>query len=482
LTESLEEILTFPQNGSNTPAYVKKGFKDYSMEAGLLFYQGRIVVPDNEELRQDLITTFHDSPMAGHPGQQRTLELVSRRYYWPGMRAKIFQYVETCETCQRIKRTKISLIPIQPLEIPTRPWQHISYNMIVGLPMDGGKDAILVIVDSFSKYSIMVPCLSKVTAKDIADLFLEHVWKRHGFPEKTISDRGPVFNHKYIKALYEQLGIKAHFSSAYHPQSDGQTERMNPAIEQSLRAYTGMYQKDWVKWLPMAEFSYNNAIHSATGTSPFRCLYGRDPVMTPSKVTTEVPEANSMADTLQRIWDETSAALKLVKEWMAGREPGEVPETFDIGEKVWLDSRNLRLKTNSPKLTDWRIGPFKVVEKLLDRAYRLQLPEILKIHNVFYVRILSKVKEDKARPIIMEPGPLEIEGEEEYEVEEIVDSKRCPDGWYYRVKWKGYGPKSNTWELKANLEHAEKILRNYHQRLLKKARDAAKSLKGGAVS
>jgi hypothetical protein len=339
--ESLEEILTFMQQGSNAPAYIKKGFKDYSMEAGLLFYQGRIVVPDNEELRRDLIATFHDSPIAGHPGQQRTLELVSRRYYWPGMRSKVFHYVDTCETCQRIKRPKAVPIPVQPLEVPTKPWQHISYDMITGLPLDGGKDAILVIVDSFSKYGIMVPCSSKVTAKDIANLFLEHVWKRHGFPEKNISDRGPVFNNKYIRALYERLGIKAHFSSAYHPHSDGQTERMNPGIEQFLRAYAGMYQKDWVQWLPMAEFSYNNAVHSATGTSPFRCLYGRDPVMTPSKVVTEVPEANGMADTLQEIWEETSAALRLAKECMAGREPGEVPETFKIGEKVWLDSRNL---------------------------------------------------------------------------------------------------------------------------------------------
>jgi hypothetical protein len=121
------------------------------------------------------------------------------------------------------------------------------------------------------------------------------------------------------------------------------------------------------------------------------------------------------------------------------------------------------------------------VEKLSDRAYCLQLPENLKIHNVFYVGLLSKVKEEKSRPILRELGPLEIEGEEEYEVEEIVDSEHCPDGWYYRVKWKGYGPESNTWEPKANLEHAEKILKNYHQKLLKKACDATKSLKGGAV-
>jgi hypothetical protein len=255
---------------------------------------------------------------------------------------------------------------------------------------------------------------------------------------------------------------------------------MNPGIEQFLRAYAGMHQKDWVKWLPMAEFSYNT-VHSTTGTSPYKCLYGRDPVMTLSKVQTEVPEANNMANTLQEIWEETGAALRLAKEQMAGREPGEVPETFDMGEKVWLDSQNLKLKTNSTKLTDRHLGPFEILEKLSERAYQLDLPEHLKIHNVFYVRLLSKVKEDESRPILREPGPLEVEGEEEYEVEEIVDSEHHPNGWYYRVKWKGYGPESNTWEPRANLEHAEKILKQYHQKLLKKARDTAKSLKGGAV-
>jgi hypothetical protein len=161
-----------------------------------------------------------------------------------------------------------------------------------------------------------------------------------------------------MRASYERLGIKAHFSSAYHPQTDGQTEWMNPGIEHYLRAYSGMHQKDWVKWLPMAEFAYNNAIHSATGTSPFKCLYGRDPTMTPSRFHTEVPEANDMADTIQEIWEEIGAALRLAKEQMAGRDPEEVPETFEAGKKVWLDSRNLRLKTNSPKLTDRRLGPF----------------------------------------------------------------------------------------------------------------------------
>ncbi|QRW23803.1 Retrotransposable element Tf2 protein [Rhizoctonia solani] len=201
--KSLEEILQFLQNKSKAPPSIKRAFKDYQMEAGLLFYQGRIVVPDVGTLRTDLLRIFHDSPLAGHPGRQRTLELISRNYYWPGIRADTYWHVDSCKTCQRIRKPKYTSIPPQPLELPTRPWQHVSYNMIVDLPKDGSNDSILVIVDSFTKYVILVECSKKLKAPELADLFLRHIWKRFGMPEKTVSDRGRVFNNKFLKALYQ---------------------------------------------------------------------------------------------------------------------------------------------------------------------------------------------------------------------------------------------------------------------------------------
>ncbi|CCO36736.1 hypothetical protein RSOLAG1IB_12395 [Rhizoctonia solani AG-1 IB] len=263
--ESLSEILEHLRNESTAPASVKRAFKDYKMEAGLLFYQGRILVPDAGDLREELLKVFHDSPMAGHPGRQRTLELLSRAYYWPGIWADVYLHVDGCETCQRIRLPKAKLIPAQPLEVPSRPWQHVSYNMITDLPKDGSYDCILVIVDSFTKFVVLVPVSKKLKAPELAEIFLNRVWKQYGLPEKTVSDRGTVFNNKFLRALYKQLGIDPHFSSAYHPQSDGQTERVNPTIEHFLRAYASVNQSDWVKWLPMTEFAYNNATHSATG-------------------------------------------------------------------------------------------------------------------------------------------------------------------------------------------------------------------------
>ncbi|KAF8753927.1 hypothetical protein RHS01_06729 [Rhizoctonia solani] len=478
--ESLEEILQFLQNESKAPPSIKRAFKDYQMEAGLLFYQGRIVVPDVGTLRTNLLRIFHDSPLAGHPGRQRTLELMSRNYYWPGIRADTYWHVDSCETCQRIRKPKYAPIPPQPLKLPIRPWQHVSYDMIVDLPKDGNNDSILVIVDSFTKYVILVECSKKLKAPELANLFLQHVWKRYGMPEKTVSDQGRVFNNKFLKALYQRLGIDPHFSLAYHPQSDGQTERVNPTVKHFLRAYSGINQKDWVKWLPMAEFAYNNAVHSSTGKSPFKALYGWEPSLTPSNVPTDVPEADDLATQMEAQWQEIEAALRQSKTRMTAGEIGE-PLTFEIGEEAWLDAKNVKLKTLSPKLTEQRLGPFKVTEKISDRAYRLELPPSMRIHNVFYVGLLSKVKRDKKRAFENRPPPITIDGEEEYEVEGITNAEERNGKWFFRVKWKGYGLEENTWEPRENLKNAGKILKKYEEEIRKKALGAAKALEGGSV-
>ncbi|QRW15537.1 Retrotransposable element Tf2 protein [Rhizoctonia solani] len=464
--KSLEEILQFLQNKSKAPPSIKQAFKDYEMEARLLFYQGQIVVPDVGTLRTDLLCIFHDSPLAGHPGRQQTLEFVSRNYYWPGIRADTYWHVDSCETCQRIRKPK--------------PWQHVSYDMIVDLPRDGSNNSILVIIDSFTKYGIFVKCSKKLKAPELAELFLEHVWKRHGMPEKTILDRGRVFNNKFLQALYKRLGIDPHFSSAYHPQSNGQTEQVNPSIEHFLRAYSGINQRDWTRWLPMAEFAYNNAVHSSTGKTPFKALYGWEPSLTPSNVPTDVLEANDLAQTMEAQWREVEAALWQSKTRMTAGEEGS-PTVFEVGEEVWLDAKNVNLKTLSPKLTEQRLGPFKVSKKISDRAYRLKLPSTMRIHNVFYMGLLSKVKRDDKRAFENCPPPVTVDGEEEYKVEGITDMEERNGKWFFRVKWKGYGSEENTWEPRENFKNAEKILKNFEKKMREKALGAAKALRGGAV-
>ncbi|KAF8752641.1 hypothetical protein RHS01_07534 [Rhizoctonia solani] len=466
--KSLEEILQFLQNKSKAPPSIKRAFKDYEMEAGLLFYQGQIVVPDVGSLRTDLLHIFHNSPLAGHLGRQRTLELVSRSYYWPGICADTYWHVDSCEVCQRIRKPKYTSIPPQPLKLPVRPWQHVSYNMIVDLPKDGNTDSILVIIDSFTKYGIFVKCSKKLKAPKLAELFLENVWKRHGMPEKTISNRGRVFNNKFLRALYKRLGIDPHFSSAYHPQSNRQMECVNPSIKHFLRAYSGVNQRDWTRWLPMAEFAYNNTVHSSTGKTPFKALYGWEPTLTLSNIPTDVPEADDLAQTMEAQWKEVEAALRQSKQQMIAGESRN-PTEFEIGEEVWLDAKNVNLKTLSPKLTEQRLGPFRVTKKISDQAYRLELPPTMQIHNVFYVGLLSKVKRDKKRAFENRPPPVTVDGEEEYKVEGITNAKERNGKWFFQVKWKGYGSKENTWEPWENLKNAKIFLEKYKKDMRKKA-------------
>ncbi|KAF8747992.1 hypothetical protein RHS01_11130 [Rhizoctonia solani] len=228
----------------------------------------------------------------------------------------------------------------------------------------------------------------------------------------------------------------------------------------------------------MAEFAYNNAVHSATGKSPFKALYRWEPALTPSSIPTNVPEADKLAAQMEAQWREIEAALRQSKIRMTAGETGE-PINFKIGEEAWLDAKNVKLKTLSPKLTEQRLGPFEITEKISNRAYCLKLPPSMRIHNVFYVGLLSKVKRDKKCTFENCPPPVTVDGEEEYKVEGITNAEEQNGKWFFWVKWKGYGPKENTWEPQENLKNAKKILEKYKKEMKKKALALPRPLEGG---
>ncbi|KAF8755227.1 hypothetical protein RHS01_05546 [Rhizoctonia solani] len=222
---SLEPIIQFlTEDADNAPPSIRKAYRDYNWEEDLLWYRGKLVVPDSETLKEQLLKEFHNSPLAGHPGQQRTLKLLSRNYWWPGMKSSAKEWVECCPTCQANRRAHALVIALKPLEVPPYPFHTISYDFITGFPKSNGHDAILVVIDSFSKFGHFIPTTKKVTSKGLAELFISHVWKLHGLLVKTILDRGTTFTGKFLRALYQRLGVKPSFSSAYHPESDGQTK------------------------------------------------------------------------------------------------------------------------------------------------------------------------------------------------------------------------------------------------------------------
>ena len=218
-----------------------------------LYFNGdnAIYVPDHKQLRLRLISEAHNPPYSGHPGIEKTLRNVLQDYWWPGLTTQVQDYVKCCSGCQRNKASnqpKAGLM--QPTGVPNCRWQEVALDFIVELPQDSdGYDAIVTFTDRMSKMVHMARCRSTVTAEQAATLFFDDVWKLHGLPEKLISDRGPQFTSASWRELILKLGTNLGMSTAYHPQTDGQSERTNRTLEQYLRNYTSVNQSDWSKWL-----------------------------------------------------------------------------------------------------------------------------------------------------------------------------------------------------------------------------------------
>ncbi|SJL19064.1 uncharacterized protein ARMOST_22671 [Armillaria ostoyae] len=450
---------------------------------GILYYDNRVYVPRHTSLRGEIISQSHDHITAGHPGIAKTRELVQREYWWPKIQKDVEAYVKGCETCQRTKsNTQAKSAPLHPNAIPTEPWTHISVDMVTGLPSSNGHDALLVIVDRFSKAIILVPCNVELSAAGWARILRDHVYARHGMPRVVISDRGPQFVSAFMKELYRMLDITQNASTAFHPQTDGQTERVNQEVEKYLRIFINYHQDDWADWLPLAEFAHNNRTHSATGKSPFMILYGRNPRILPDSPRTpnsKVPAASDFSKAIAQIHKETETALdeaanRMKSQYDKHKHPAR---EYHAGDKVWLDATNLHLPRPKKKLDDKRVGPFLVLEKTGASAYKLKLPPHWKIHPRFNEKLLTPFEppafanQEQPPP----PPPDLIDGEEEWEIEEILDSKprkvRAKRGQPsttvvdYFIKWVGHTREHNSWVTASEMGNAQEAIAEYEAKM-----------------
>jgi hypothetical protein len=448
---------------------------DCKLREDRLFFQNRLVLPESDELRLKLLRSVHDAPIGGHQGRARTLDLLQREYYWPKMHETVARYVKSCHVCSRSKASrerKQGLL--KPLPVPQRRWRDISVDFIVGLPESQGFSNIMVVVDRLSKMFHVIPC-SSITAPETAKLFLTHVWKLHGLPDTIISDRGSQFISAFWDELTTRLGIDARLSTADHPETDGQTERRNAVIEQYLRAYVTYLQDDWSDWCPMAEFTGNNAPAESTSVTPFLANYGQHPRMgfevptgqrRPPLQKIQADEANKFVDRMTELQsllrDEMTWAQSLQQEY-ANRKRDPAP-AYQVGDRVWLDARNIITIRPSKKL-DWKkLGPYEITKVVSSHAYRLELPPTIKIHNVLPVSRLTPVTpEHVALPGQLNPPPpaIEVEGEIEYDVEAILDSRmnKRRRQFEYLVRWTGYS--DPTWENATDLDRTVAVER-YH--------------------
>src|SRR5580692_3801331 len=429
------------------------------------YMQGwKLAVPMGLKLRREIVSHFHDSPIAGHPGRDNTIALMSQHYRWPGMNTGIEQYIAGCARCQQAKirttkrKTPLYRIPGDTLE---QPFHTIAMDLITQLPKANRQDAILTIVDQgCSRAALFLPCKTTITGEGIALLYLQHLFPWFGTPAKVISDRDPRFTSNFAKALTKKLGITQNISTAFHPQTDGLTEWKNQWVEQYLRLYTSARQDDWEQWLPLATFVHNRWPNATTKQSPHEVLLGYQPSATQglSKLTN-----NEAAESRQQLIKEHRTMAVQALNQVASVKP---PTQHKVGDQVWLEAKHLTLPYTSAKLTPKRQGPFRIVKEVSPVAYQLELPKAWTIHNVFHSSILTPYKEtDEHRDNYQRPPPEMIDNAEEYEVELIINHRYHGKKrqLQYLIRWKGYSAADNTWEP-ADQVHAPDLVRKYHQR------------------
>ena len=403
--------------------------KEWEIEDGVVLKEGRIYVPEGE-LRGEVIRLYHNTPVGGHRGRWKMTELVTRNYWWLGVMKEVGRYVDGYDACQRYKnRSEVLAGKLMPNAIPEKPWSHISADFITKLPLAQGYDAILVVCDRFSKMVHFIASIEKTSTEGLAKLFRDQVWRLHSLPESIISDRGVQFAAGMMKELNNLLGIQTKLSTAYHPQTDGQTERINQELEQYLRVFIDHRQEQWPDWLGTAEFAYNNKIHTATKNSPFKVNYRQDPRMGfEGRRKGKYEAAGKFVEKMRKIQKEAKVALGKAQEEMKKfadrkREKGE---EYRVGDLVLLSTKDLKWQMKgrrSEKLMEHFVGPYKIKGIVSSNAIELELPRTIKIHpvvNVSRVRLYKpQVEGQKKTP----PKPVIIEGEEEFEVEQNLNKR-----------------------------------------------------------
>ena len=456
----------------NDSGLIRSELEDWTLEKindrKVLFYKGKNYIPKDEGLRRDIVRKFHDHETAGHPGELETYNSVRQHYWWPGLRTFVKNYVKGCGVCQQFK---IDRNPSKPAFLPTegakttRPFAYCSMDFITDLPPVDNFDSILVIVDQgLTKGIILIPCAKTITAEETAELLLCNLYKRFGLPDKIISDRGPQFASKAFVELMKRLGINSALSTAYHPQTDGTTERVNQEIEAYLSIYCTSHPEEWLNSLSTLEFTHNNRRHADRPKTPFELMFGDSPLSIPlSFEHTKYPSVEDKMKVLVKDREEALAAHELARTRMIDRRKSTF-RPFKKGDKVWLDTRNL--KTNHhKKIGPKREGPFEIVDVLGPVTYRLRLPSTWKIHNVFHAVLLRQYRETEVYGAnYPAPPPELIGGEEVYEVENILRHRKRGRGHQYYVKWRGYPISEASWEPEEVFSDDGDLLTRYKER------------------
>ena len=463
-TTALDKQIQRNQDPKIIKEWVKQGH-EIQRKQGKWWKWGALVVTSPEFFAKTILQDFHDAPTAGHMGTFQTFKQVSKEYWWPRIKDFVKGYVRGCAVCQKNKsiarRNDPPLYPIEPMA-ETEPFKTISIDLIVKLPRLNEWDSILTVTNQGStKAVILIPCRESMGTLDLAELYKTKVFPYIGLPSHVISDRDTCFTSEIFRELCELLKVKQNVSLAYHPQTDGQSKRTNQSVETALRIFCNYQQNDWSRWLPIVQYQLNASTSHTTGVAPFEAWIGYIPRAHQPEREGKFSTIEERRQMIQDIRERAQAAMsKAQKLW--GREKDHKP--YVKGEQVWLEGKNLRTSHPTVKLHPKHFGPFKITEILSKMTYRLNLPPTWKIHNAFHGSLLTPYYETpECGPNYLEPPPELVDGELEYEVEEILRTWCHGKGknLQYLVKWKGYDKSQNTWEPKENV-HAPDLVKEFY--------------------
>ena len=346
---------------------------------------GKIYVPP--PLRPIIFHQLHSDPTAGHPGRDATLFSIRKDYYWPNLRTDIEEWIRRCDTCQRTKvYPKKPHGELKPIDPTPRPWGIVTSDLITGLPPCRGYDSIWTATCKGTKMVHINETKSTLDSEGLYHLYLRRIWSIHGTSDKIITDRGPQYSSRFAREANKNLQIQTAMSTAYHPQTDGQSERTNQEVEQVLRTVISYHQNDWVDWLPVVEFALNNRFKRSLGTTPFYVNYGFHPqIGSLPRIDTPVVSVENFVSHIQQVQKDTKKSLEQAAADMKqfyDRHRSKAPD-FQVGQKVLLDNADLAINRPSRKLADtggkgWCSGP--VHRKYMVRKWTKYSPYSHQVH------------------------------------------------------------------------------------------------------
>jgi len=391
-----EDIKLYFSENNVKNNYAYKPFRKmerFKIKDNIILYNNLIYIP--ESLRLEILEKYHEKPTSGHLGIRRTLELITRNFWWPKIHEDVTSYVNSCECCARNKvnrHRKYGLL--QPLDTPDRPWKSIEIDFLCGLPYSKGYTVIMVVVDRFSKMIHLIPFKQIPDAKQTAKAFITNIFKLHGLPCDMYTDRGSQFTSALWKEVMEYLNIKSKIATTDHHETVGQVERCNSFIEQYLRAYSrSYYHDDWIEWIHLAEFVYNNSINESTKETPFFINYGFHPSMDEFFLLPDIDTNNKIIKDLSMNFNHIKDVLLRSKELykIHADKKRMPPPIFKENDLVWIQAPPSLNIEDSSKLAPCKYGPYKVIDVLNNHNYKIDIKRspFPKHHPIFHVSELE---------------------------------------------------------------------------------------------